>query len=121
MSERKKVFTRPASRNNQWQVELKYVRQVFKSFNDPLFSCLYLEGDFDLTSLWYRQILSLYKSATRIDEHCLTAENIPRLVDKCVTFISTYGLELKGIYRKNGSTAEVRSLMNDYANGQRAF
>ncbi|KAI6240063.1 Arf-GAP with Rho-GAP domain, ANK repeat and PH domain-containing protein 3 [Aphelenchoides fujianensis] len=100
---------------------------VKKSSQGPLLialdgSCLYMQSEFDVcTSLWCTLLSSLYRSASRIEEHCLTVEGIPLLVEKCIRFISTYGMDLKGIYRKNGSAAEARSLMNDYTNDPLSF
>lgn len=77
-----------------------------------------MQADSDLcTALWYDFLTELFQSATRIDEYCVTTDNIPILVDKCIRFIQTYGMDLKGIYRKNGSASEARSLMSDFATG----
>ncbi|KAI6177597.1 Rho-GAP domain-containing protein [Aphelenchoides bicaudatus] len=80
-------------------------------------SCLYMQADSDIcTLLWYDFLIELFQSASKIDEYCMTTDNVPILVDKCIRFIQTHGMELKGIYRKNGSASEARSLMSDFTN-----
>jgi hypothetical protein len=78
-----------------------------------------MQADSDLcTALWHNFLIELFQSATKIDEYCLTTDGVPILVDKCIRFIQTYGMDLKGIYRKNGSATEARSLMTDFTNGK---
>ncbi|KAI6234998.1 RhoGAP domain protein [Aphelenchoides besseyi] len=113
---RRATFIKRELNNEYW------CPQVKKSSQGPLLitldgSCLYIQSEFDAcTTLLGTFLNSLYRSATRIEEHCLTIDSIPLLVEKCIRFVSTYGMDLKGIYRKNGSAAEARSLMNDYTN-----
>uniref|UniRef100_A0A0K0DUY4 Rho-GAP domain-containing protein n=1 Tax=Strongyloides stercoralis TaxID=6248 RepID=A0A0K0DUY4_STRER len=72
----------------------------------------YMQGENDIcTDLWYENISNeLLVSDNTLEGQRLTDDNIPYIVDKCMKFISTYGKTVKGLYRRNGSTLETRTI-----------
>ena len=67
------------------------------------------------TSIWLDILTAELNREARVLEECrLTADDVPVIVDKCIRLISTYGLYQQGIYRKNGSAAEARKLMQAF-------
>ncbi|VDM26193.1 unnamed protein product [Toxocara canis] len=78
-------------------------------------SSLYVQGECDsVTTLWAEVISSEMEcTGSKLEDHKLTADDVPIIVDKCIKFISTYGLYQPGLYRRNGSTVEARLLMED--------
>jgi len=46
----------------------------------------------------------------------LTAEDIPVIVDKCIKFVSTYGIKQTGLYRRNGASSEAKAMFEALKN-----
>uniref|UniRef100_A0A0N5B2M9 Rho-GAP domain-containing protein n=1 Tax=Strongyloides papillosus TaxID=174720 RepID=A0A0N5B2M9_STREA len=75
-------------------------------------SSFYMQGENDTcTDLWYENISNeLLKIDNTLEGQRLTDDDIPYIVDKCMKFISTYGKTVKGLYRRNGSALEARTI-----------
>uniref|UniRef100_A0A915N7L4 Rho-GAP domain-containing protein n=1 Tax=Meloidogyne javanica TaxID=6303 RepID=A0A915N7L4_MELJA len=75
-------------------------------------SSLYLQSYNDYcTTIWFDILTSeLKKEPNNLEDCRLTLDDVPIIVDKCIRYISTYGLYQQGIYRKNGSTAELKKI-----------
>uniref|UniRef100_A0A1I7UJW7 Rho-GAP domain-containing protein n=1 Tax=Caenorhabditis tropicalis TaxID=1561998 RepID=A0A1I7UJW7_9PELO len=74
---------------------------------------LYIDSRDDTTTThWYEAIDSLLKKpATRLENLRLTGDNIPVIVDKCIRFVSAYGMKSEGIYRRNGKVTEAKTIL----------
>ncbi|VDK56323.1 unnamed protein product [Anisakis simplex] len=83
-------------------------------------SSLYVQSECDsITTLWCEVISNQMQCVgAKIEDHKLTADDIPIIVDKCIKYISTYGLYQPGLYRRNGSTVEARLLMDELKRGK---
>lgn len=44
-------------------------------------------------------------------DQSLTCDNVPVIVEKCISFVELYGLEVEGIYRLNGQHSKVTRLL----------
>uniref|UniRef100_A0AC35TGI7 Rho-GAP domain-containing protein n=1 Tax=Rhabditophanes sp. KR3021 TaxID=114890 RepID=A0AC35TGI7_9BILA len=73
-------------------------------------STLYLQGDTDTcTDQWFDNLDKELKNVgNSLENQRLTQDNLPFIVDKCLKYISTYGRDIPGIYRKNGAASETR-------------
>uniref|UniRef100_A0A914WNH1 Uncharacterized protein n=1 Tax=Plectus sambesii TaxID=2011161 RepID=A0A914WNH1_9BILA len=98
-----------------------WCHKVAHSINGPLLlaldgGSLYLQGFCDSATRRWRDVLQwqLTLPSNRLDHQRLTADNVPVMVDKCIKFIATHGLFQEGLYRKNGSSSEVRQLMEEF-------
>lgn len=74
----------------------------------------YLEG---LRTLWkhgefHKVVDSIFYYFSR-----LSSNGVPIAIEKCITFISTHGLELEGIYRKNGNKSKEKVLLKQLVDG----
>uniref|UniRef100_F1KS03 Arf-GAP with Rho-GAP domain, ANK repeat and PH domain-containing protein 3 n=1 Tax=Ascaris suum TaxID=6253 RepID=F1KS03_ASCSU len=78
-------------------------------------SSLYVQAECDsITAFWAEVISSeMERVGVKLEDYKLTADDVPIIVDKCIKFISTYGLYQPGLYRRNGSTVEARLLMEE--------
>ncbi|KAL3103019.1 hypothetical protein niasHT_005277 [Heterodera trifolii] len=76
-------------------------------------SSLYLQSEFDqCTSNWLNFLQAQLRRVSNSLEECrLTPDNVPIIVDKCIGLVATYGMLQPGIYRKNGSSAEVKRII----------
>nr|CAD2194868.1 unnamed protein product [Meloidogyne enterolobii] len=79
-------------------------------------SSLYLQSYNDYcTTIWFDILTSeLKKEPNNLEDCRLTLDDVPIIVDKCIRYISTYGLYQQGIYRKNGSTAELKKIIASF-------
>uniref|UniRef100_A0A914MY89 Rho-GAP domain-containing protein n=1 Tax=Meloidogyne incognita TaxID=6306 RepID=A0A914MY89_MELIC len=79
-------------------------------------SSLYLQSYNDCcTTIWFDILTSeLRKEPNNLEDCRLTLDDVPIIVDKCIRYISTYGLYQQGIYRKNGSTAELKKIIASF-------
>ncbi|KAL7069670.1 hypothetical protein ACQ4LE_011125 [Meloidogyne hapla] len=79
-------------------------------------SSLYLQSYNDhCTTIWFDILTSeLKKEPNNLEDCRLTLDDVPVIVDKCIRYISTYGLYQQGIYRKNGSTAELKKIIQSF-------
>lgn len=74
---------------------------------------LFVQAENDsLTTTWF-EILKhqMEQTGYRLEDSKLTADDVPVIVDKCIKFISTYGLLQPGLYRQNGPIIKVRWLL----------
>uniref|UniRef100_A0A8C9Y6P4 ArfGAP with RhoGAP domain, ankyrin repeat and PH domain 3 n=1 Tax=Sander lucioperca TaxID=283035 RepID=A0A8C9Y6P4_SANLU len=71
-------------------------------------------------SLWYSDIqrASGGKGNSLRDQQ-LSRNDIPIIVDSCLSFITQYGLGHEGIYRKNGARSRIKLLMDEFRNDAR--
>lgn len=74
---------------------------------------LYFDSrDESTTTHWFEAIDALLKRpATRLENLRLTGDNIPVIVDKCIRFISAYGMKSEGLYRRNGKVTEAKTIL----------
>ncbi|XP_066288029.1 arf-GAP with Rho-GAP domain, ANK repeat and PH domain-containing protein 1-like isoform X5 [Branchiostoma lanceolatum] len=72
------------------------------------------EGKKD-TDDWYAAIQKAStEGGTNLQEQQLTSENIPVIVDRCLEFVTTHGLQAEGIYRLNGTHLKIEQLLRDF-------
>ncbi|TKR64282.1 hypothetical protein L596_024844 [Steinernema carpocapsae] len=78
-------------------------------------SSLYMQAESDSsTSQWFDWISGeMTRYSNLLEDNRLTPDDVPIIVDKCIKFVSTYGLFQKGIYRRNGLTSDARQLIDD--------
>ncbi|BFZ24557.1 hypothetical protein BsWGS_27596 [Bradybaena similaris] len=57
---------------------------------------------------------AVVSSGPTIIDQALTSENVPVIVEKCITHIYMNGLEEKGIYRVAGQNSRVQSLLDEF-------
>lgn len=76
-------------------------------------SSLAIEAAFTVcTKEWKDAIDAILRRPQNSFETCrLSSNGIPIAVEKCITFISTHGLDLEGIYRKNGNKSKEKALL----------
>ncbi|GMT19242.1 hypothetical protein PFISCL1PPCAC_10539 [Pristionchus fissidentatus] len=76
-------------------------------------SSLAIEADFSVcTKEWKDAIDAMMRRPQNTLEDCrLSSNGVPIAIEKCITFISTHGLELEGIYRKNGNKSKEKALL----------
>ncbi|KAM3723392.1 Arf-GAP with Rho-GAP domain, ANK repeat and PH domain-containing protein [Dirofilaria immitis] len=77
---------------------------------------LFVQAEYDSATLTWIDLLNhqMECSGYRLEDSKLTSDDVPIIVDKCIKFISTYGLLQPGLYRRNGSKLEVRSLLAEF-------
>ena len=64
------------------------------------------------TESWLELIRSVaLKSGADLEEHQLTADDVPVLVECCIKFIETYGMLTEGIYRRSGVQSKINRLL----------
>lgn len=51
------------------------------------------------------------QSGTDLEDHQLTADDVPVLVECCIKFIETYGMLTEGIYRRSGVQSKINRLL----------
>lgn len=56
------------------------------------------------------------QSGDDLEEHQLTADDVPVLVECCIKFIETYGMLTEGIYRRSGVQSKINRLLNALKN-----
>jgi len=49
-----------------------------------------------------------------IEDHQLSTSGVPRVLEKCITYVEQYGLEVKGIYRLSGQHSKTTSLLEKF-------
>ncbi|EJD76011.1 RhoGAP domain-containing protein, variant [Loa loa] len=77
---------------------------------------LFVQAEYDSATLTWIDLLNhqMECSGYRLEDSKLTSDDVPVIVDKCIKFISTYGLLQPGLYRRNGPNFEVRSLLAEF-------
>ncbi|XP_040903934.1 arf-GAP with Rho-GAP domain, ANK repeat and PH domain-containing protein 3 [Toxotes jaculatrix] len=66
-------------------------------------------------SLWYSDIQrAAGGKGNTLREQQLSRNDIPIIVDSCISFITQYGLGHEGIYRKNGAKSRIKLLMDEF-------
>ncbi|XP_037318246.2 arf-GAP with Rho-GAP domain, ANK repeat and PH domain-containing protein 3 isoform X2 [Pungitius pungitius] len=66
-------------------------------------------------SLWYSDIQrAAGGKGNALREQQLSRNDIPIIVDSCLSFITQYGLGHEGIYRKNGANSRIKLLMEEF-------
>uniref|UniRef100_A0AC34FU86 Rho-GAP domain-containing protein n=1 Tax=Panagrolaimus sp. ES5 TaxID=591445 RepID=A0AC34FU86_9BILA len=100
-----------------------YCNHVSHSHSGPLIIMLdglsiYLQNENDgATKTWFNFLQAqLRRPSRRLSECRLTSDDVPIIVDKCIKFVSTYGIRQAGLYRKNGPNAEARSIFDSLKN-----
>ena len=62
-------------------------------------------------------LLSLQGSGSTLNDQVLTSDNIPVIVDRCITHVEVHGLNEKGVYRTAGQSSRVQALLDDFRKG----
>uniref|UniRef100_A0AAF5PP35 RhoGAP domain-containing protein n=1 Tax=Wuchereria bancrofti TaxID=6293 RepID=A0AAF5PP35_WUCBA len=77
---------------------------------------LFVQAEYDSATLTWIDLLNhqMECSGYRLEDSKLTSDDVPVIVDKCIKFISTYGLLQPGLYRRNGPIVEVRLLLAEF-------
>ncbi|VBB27798.1 unnamed protein product [Acanthocheilonema viteae] len=77
---------------------------------------LFVQAEYDSATVTWIDLLSheMECSGYRLEDSKLTSDDVPVIVDKCIKFISTYGLLQPGLYRRNGPNVEVRALLAEF-------
>ena len=73
----------------------------------------YIQSDLKTeTEAWYclSRLVAL-QSGTALEDHQLTADDVPVLVECCIKFIETYGMLTEGIYRRSGVQSKINRLL----------
>ena len=73
----------------------------------------YIQSDLKTeTEAWYclSRLVAL-QSGTALEDHQLTADDVPVLVECCIKFIETYGMLTEGIYRRSGIQSKINELL----------
>ncbi|XP_034038142.1 arf-GAP with Rho-GAP domain, ANK repeat and PH domain-containing protein 3 isoform X2 [Thalassophryne amazonica] len=66
-------------------------------------------------SLWHADIQrAAGGKGNALREQQLSRNDIPIIVDSCISFITQYGLGHEGIYRKNGAKSRIKLLMEEF-------
>ncbi|KAM9376550.1 arf-GAP with Rho-GAP domain, ANK repeat and PH domain-containing protein 3 [Pholidichthys leucotaenia] len=66
-------------------------------------------------SLWYADIQrAAGGKGNTLREQQMSRNDIPIIVDSCISFITQYGLGHEGIYRKNGAKSRIKLLMDEF-------
>ena len=69
---------------------------------------------------WFKFLQMQLRRSTTYSSDCrLTNDNVPVVVDKCMKFVSTYGIKQAGIYRRNGPNSEAKKLFAALKKGRR--
>ena len=78
-----------------------------------------MQSEFDqCTNLWFEFLQNeITQPGKTLESSRLTSDDVPIIVDKCIQFITTYGINQQGIYRKNGSASEARILFEELKRG----
>ncbi|KRZ15391.1 Arf-GAP with Rho-GAP domain, ANK repeat and PH domain-containing protein 1, partial [Trichinella zimbabwensis] len=64
-----------------------------------------------VTSAWRAVVQSMInKQSNVLSEQRLSSDNVPMIVEKCINFISVYGLETEGIHRMCGTVSKIDDL-----------
>ena len=73
----------------------------------------YIQSDLKAeTETWYLLSRAVaLQSGTDLEDHQLTADDVPVLVECCIKFIETYGLMTEGIYRRSGVQSKINRLL----------
>lgn len=50
-------------------------------------------------------------SGADLEDHQLTADDVPVLVECCIKFIETYGMLTEGVYRRSGVQSKINRLL----------
>jgi len=74
---------------------------------------LYIQSDQRAESeSWLEIIRSVaLHSGADLEDHQLTADDVPVLVECCIKFIETYGMLTEGIYRRSGVQSKIDGLL----------
>ncbi|XP_047671506.1 arf-GAP with Rho-GAP domain, ANK repeat and PH domain-containing protein 2 isoform X2 [Tachysurus fulvidraco] len=77
---------------------------------------IYMHGfnKLDFT-LWYSAIqLAAGRDGTALSNQQLTKNDVPIIIDSCISFVTQYGLCHQGIYQKNGDPKRVAQLLEEF-------
>ncbi|UMM21234.1 hypothetical protein L5515_003001 [Caenorhabditis briggsae] len=107
---RKVMTMRERIDKSEWCPSVKHKRGPFSITLHGV--TLYIDSRDDATTTqWYEAIDSILKQPAKILENFrLTGDNIPVIVDKCIRFVSAYGMKSEGIYRRNGKVTEAKTI-----------
>ena len=84
---------------------------LFVNWNDHT---LYIQSDLTSETDNWLQLFRLValQSGGSLEDHQLTADDVPVLVECCIKFIETYGMLTEGIYRRSGVQSKINRLLN---------
>ncbi|RUS68502.1 hypothetical protein EGW08_023736, partial [Elysia chlorotica] len=58
--------------------------------------------------------MSFQGSGTTLNDQVLTGDNVPVIVDRCITHVEVHGLKEKGVYRTAGQSSRVQALLDEF-------
>ncbi|PAV57190.1 hypothetical protein WR25_20707 [Diploscapter pachys] len=96
---------------NEWCTKCK--KNSRGPFSLTLDGCtLYMECVDEWTTIkWFEAISRIItEPAAKLEDYRRTKENVPFIVDKCISFVESYGLRSEGVYRRNGKIVEAREI-----------
>ncbi|KAK3568028.1 hypothetical protein QTP86_028618 [Hemibagrus guttatus] len=71
-------------------------------------------------TLWHTAIqLAAGRDGTALSNQQLTKNDIPIIIDSCISFVTQYGLCHQGIYQKNGDPKRVAQLLEEFTRDAR--
>lgn len=66
------------------------------------------------TEKWLSRIeQAVANKGLSLDEQQMTHDGFPVIVDKCIKFVSTYGLNSKGLYRQSSTNSKIAKLLDN--------
>ncbi|TUB03088.1 Arf-GAP with Rho-GAP domain, ANK repeat and PH domain-containing protein 1 [Bagarius yarrelli] len=83
---------------------------------------LYIEGERKLDfHCWVSAIQrAAGRSGDTLSQQQLTEADIPLIVERCIHYVTQYGLTSEGIYRKSGVNSRIASLLDSFRNDARS-
>ncbi|XP_055339681.1 LOW QUALITY PROTEIN: arf-GAP with Rho-GAP domain, ANK repeat and PH domain-containing protein 1-like [Paramacrobiotus metropolitanus] len=78
---------------------------------------LHFQADTDKQTLQWMKIMQkrAKECGDSLEDQPLTADDVPVIVDKCMQFVSAYGLKSKGIYRQSGVSSKIALILEMFA------
>ena len=68
----------------------------------------------ELTQLIRQTAFAPGNDEADLDEHQVTADGVPVLVDACLQFVFRHGLEAEGIYRVPGVASRIKAILESF-------
>ncbi|XP_059168634.1 arf-GAP with Rho-GAP domain, ANK repeat and PH domain-containing protein 2-like isoform X2 [Physella acuta] len=68
----------------------------------------------DTDKMFTALVMAYTRSGPYLNDQALTTDNVPVIVDRCITHISKFGLKEKGIYRQAGQQSRVQALLDEF-------
>ncbi|GCC19933.1 hypothetical protein chiPu_0021207, partial [Chiloscyllium punctatum] len=102
-------------------IEMREV--VCLSINSPAaHGTLYIQAERKLDFIGWNSLIqrAAASAGNTLSEQQLTDEDIPVIVDRCIAYVTQYGLTSEGIYRKSGQKSKTTSLLEMFLKDARS-